>query len=197
MPYNVFDFTESRSRDGPAEFLAEFHGYAVVDAYGVNDGVYLGAANRIAAACCNAHARRKFVEAKPNNPVAAAYALSFYRGLYDIEDRGRDLSDADRFELRQRESVPILDEFRRWLVKQDENPRVLPKSSLGKAVRYALNQWDELNVFTGNGAIPIDNNKTEPPRQNLWVDSNGCGGLRPLILRFQWSFVVSNLSVRT
>ncbi|QDV82170.1 Transposase IS66 family protein [Stieleria magnilauensis] len=32
-PYNVFDFTESRGRDGPAGFLKDFHGHAVVDAY--------------------------------------------------------------------------------------------------------------------------------------------------------------------
>ena len=46
-PYNVFDFTESRGRDGPARFLKDFHGHAVVDAYGVKDGVYLGKENQI------------------------------------------------------------------------------------------------------------------------------------------------------
>jgi transposase len=91
-PYNVFDFTESRGRDGPSAFLSDFCGHAVVDAYGVHDGVhdgvYLGSGGRIlACCCCNANARRKFVEAKPNDAVAAARALSFYRGLYDIEDR--------------------------------------------------------------------------------------------------------------
>ncbi len=40
--YNVFDFTESRGRDGSAEFLKDFRGHAVVDAYGVHDGIYLG-----------------------------------------------------------------------------------------------------------------------------------------------------------
>lgn len=104
-PYNVFDFTESRGRDGPAEFLSDFRGHAVVDAYGVHEGIYLGANDRMFASCCNAHARRKFVEAKPNDAVAAAQALSFYRGLYDIEDRGVDLCDQDRLALRQSESV--------------------------------------------------------------------------------------------
>ena len=46
-PYNVFDFQTSRrhghiGRDGPADFLKDFTGYVTVDAYGVNDGVYLG-----------------------------------------------------------------------------------------------------------------------------------------------------------
>ncbi|QEG00736.1 Transposase IS66 family protein [Stieleria maiorica] len=179
-PYNVFDFTESRGRDGPAKFLRDFHGHAVVDAYGVNDGVYLGAQDQIFAACCNAHARRKFVEARPNDPVAAARALAFYRGLYKVEDRVREASAADRLELRQNESVPIMNDLHDWLLQMNGDRRVLPKSSIGKAVRYALNQWDELSVFLGDGAIPIDNNATENELRRLTIG------------RKNWLFVGSN-----
>ena len=168
-PYNVFDFTEDRGRDGPAEFLKDFRGHATVDAYGVHEGVYLGREDQIFAACCNAHARRKFVEAKPNDGVAAARALSMYRGLYDIEDRGRELSLEDRLALRQAESLPIMNELHDWLLDKNDNPRVLPKSKLGKAVRYALNQWDELRVFLDNGEIPIDNNATESELRRLTI----------------------------
>ena len=168
-PYNVFDFHQSRGRDGPAGFLSDFQGHAVVDAYGVHKGVYLGAHDRIFAACCNSHARRKFVEAKPNDAVAAAHALSFYRGLYDIEDRARDFSEQDRLELRQSESLPIMRDLHDWLLEKNDNGRVLPKSSLGKAVRYSLNQWDELNVFLSDGAIPIDNNETENELRRLTI----------------------------
>jgi len=168
-PYNVFDFTESRGRDGPAGFLNDFHGHAVVDAYGVKDGVYLGKEKQILAACCNSHARRKFVEAQPNDPVAAARAMAMYRGLYDVEDRVREASADERLELRQRESVPLMNEFHNWLIAQRSDPRVLPKSSLGKAVRYALNQWDELSVFLGDGAIPFDNNETESELRSLTI----------------------------
>lgn len=168
-PYNVFDFTESRGRDGPAEFLSDFHGHAVVDAYGVNDGVYLGATDRIFAACCNSHARRKFSDAKANDPVAAAQAIAMYRGLYDVEDRSREASVEERLELRQKESVPIMNELRDWLIQKRYDQRVLPKSSLGKAVRYTLNQWDELYVYLSNGAIPIDNNQTEAELRGLTI----------------------------
>jgi hypothetical protein len=168
-PYNVFDFTDSRGRDGPAGFLSDFRGHAVVDAYGVHEGVYLGATDRIFAACCNSHARRKFVEAQPNDPVAAAHALAFYRGLYDIEDRCKGFSAADRLTLRQSESLPIMDELHDWLIDKRSDPRVLPKSSLGRAVRYALNQWDELSVFLGDGAIPMDNNETEGELRRLTI----------------------------
>lgn len=168
-PYNVFDFTESRGRDGPAGFLSDFHGHAVVDAYGVNDGVYLGATNQIFAACCNCHARRKFIEAKPNDAVAAAQAIAMYRGLYDVEDRAKGSSADERLELRQRESVPLMNELHDWLVEKSGDPRVLPKSSLGKAVRYTLNQWDEMSMFLGDGAIPFDNNETESELRSLTI----------------------------
>lgn len=168
-PYNVFDFTEDRGRDGPAEFLKDFRGHAVVDAYGVHEGIYLGKEDQIFAACCNAHARRKFVEAKPNDLVAATRALSMYRGLYDIEDRARELSDGDRLALRQSESLPIMNELHDWLMEKNDDLRVLPKSRLGKAVRYALNQWDELSVFLDDGAIPIDNNATESELRRLTI----------------------------
>ena len=59
-----FSFTKVRERDGPAKFLADYHGWVTVDAYGVNDGVYLGSGDRILASCCHAHARRKFETAK-------------------------------------------------------------------------------------------------------------------------------------
>ena len=56
-----------------------------------------------------------------------------------------------------------------WLIEKSSDPRVLPKSLLGKAVRYALNQWDELSVYLGDGAIPIDNNETESELRRLTI----------------------------
>jgi len=168
-PYNVFEFTESRGRDGPAGFLSDFHGHAVVDAYGVNDGVYLGKQNQIFAACCNSHARRKFMEAKPNDAVAAAQAIAMYRGLYDVEDRAQGASADERLELRQRESIPLMNQLHDWLIEKSSDPRVLPKSLLGKAVRYTLNQWDELSVFLEDGSIPFDNNETEGELRSLTI----------------------------
>mgnify|MGYP006203043869 CR=1 FL=1 len=46
-PYNAFFFHESRERDGPSRFLKDYHGWVTVDAYGVNNGVYLGSGDRI------------------------------------------------------------------------------------------------------------------------------------------------------
>lgn len=168
-PYNSFFFHESRRRDGPAKYLENFSGWVTVDAYGVNDGVYIGSGDRILASCCHAHARRKFEAAKSNDPQRASRALAFYRQLYDIEDRGRELSPEDRLKLRQQESVPLLEQFKEWLDEQKSNPRVLPKSEIRVAVRYALNQWKPLLAFTTDGRLPIDNNDTERDLRGLTI----------------------------
>lgn len=168
-PYNVFFFHESRERNGPAKFLQDFKGYVTVDAYGVNDGVYLGSGERILASCCHAHVRRKFEAAKGNDPSRASRALSFYRRLFDIEDRGSSLSAADRLSLRQAESLPLLIDFKSWLDEQKAAPRVLPKSAIGVAVRYAINQWKPLLLMLTDGRLPIHNNDVERDLRRLTI----------------------------
>ena len=168
-PYNVFFFHESRERNGPAKFLQDFKGYVTVDAYGVNDGVYLGSGDRILASCCHAHVRRKFEAAKGNDPSRAARALSFYRRLFDIEDRGASLSAADRLSLRQAESLPLLTDFKDWLDEQKADTRVLPKSAIGVAVRYAINQWKPLMLMLTDGRLPIHNNDVERDLRRLTI----------------------------
>jgi len=175
-PYNVFDFHESRSRDGPRKFLGDYQGWLKVDAYGVDDGVYLGN-SRMRASCCLAHARRKFEEALSSYPQLAAEALAYFRQLYDIEDRASQLSPEARQALRQAEAVPLLDRLRSWADTQAEVS--LPKSTLGKAVGYLRNQWEPLTTYVLDGRLPIDNNATE-------------GDLRALTIgRRNWLFIGS------
>lgn len=166
-PYNVFDFHESRSRDGPVKFLETFRGWVKVDAYGVSGGVYLSSGERILASCCMAHARRKFDEAKSSHPSLAAEALAFFRQLYDIEDRGRDLSPQDRLALRQQEAAPILARLRAWA--DDQAEKALPKLKLGEAVGYLRNQWEGLTNYLQDGRLPIDNNATERDLRQLTI----------------------------
>ena len=87
--------------------------------------------------------------------------------MYDIEDRAWDYSATERLALRQSESVPILGEFKSWLDQQA--PELLPKSAIGGAVRYALNQWQPLQAFTKNENLPIDNNDTERDLRRLTI----------------------------
>ncbi|WP_430454581.1 IS66 family transposase [Rhodopirellula europaea] len=119
--------------------------------------------------CCHAHVRRKFEAAKSHDPKRSAYALSFYRQLFDIEDKCAELSDEDCLAIRRAEALPLLDRFKSWLDEQAGDHRVLPKSSIGKAIRYALNQWQPLSVFTEDGGLPIHNNDTERDLRRLTI----------------------------
>ena len=82
-PYNVFDYTSSRSREGPDEFLNGFMGYLQADAFGGYDGIYL--TKPVTEVLCNAHARRKFYDARNIDPVISHTALAYYKRLYAVE----------------------------------------------------------------------------------------------------------------
>jgi transposase len=179
-PYSVYDFTMSRSRDGPATFLAKFKGFLQADAYGGYDGIYVGSNGTIAEVACWAHARRKFYDARSNAPREANQVLEWIGQLYDVEDRARDLTAEERQALRQRESVPILDRIEKYL--DEVSPRILPKSALGKAITYARNQRAALRRYTSDGRLTIDNNISE---QTLRLQAIG---------RKNWEFLGSEAS---
>jgi hypothetical protein len=165
-PYNVFDFTLGRGRDGPATFLKGYKQTLVADAYGGYDGVVVG--NDITRAGCWAHARRKFVDAEKTHPAIAAEAVGIIKRLYAVEDRGKGLDVGQRLALRQHESVPILSMLGNKLFAWRD--QLLPKHPMAEAVGYALNQWNELNVFTTAGAIPIDNNESEREMKRICLN---------------------------
>ena len=117
---------------------------------------------------CWAHARRKFMAVvkaagnKTGNPTGTAgKALKYIRKLYKIEKEANELglSAEGLYRKRQEQSLPILDEFKKWLDAQVE--RVPPKSLLGKAINYTLNQWHRLVLYTASGLVMPDNNVVE------------------------------------
>src|SRR5690606_35741789 len=114
---------------------------------------------------CWAHARRGFTDALkslPANspkPVMATEGLQFCNHLFAIERDLKELEPHDRYEKRLELSKPVLDSFFSWLNIQKQ--KVLPKSSLGQAITYCLNQWDKLVAFLEDGRLEIDNNRSE------------------------------------
>jgi transposase len=158
-PYDVYDFTTSRERDGPKDFLDGFAGYLQADAYSGYDGIYIGSQATIVEVACWAHARRKFYDARSSAPGHAELILEGIRRLYDIEDLARDLSVESRLALRKQESVPILERLGGDIDRLTE--KSLPKSALGKALTYARNQWKALCRYTEDGRLTIDNNVSE------------------------------------
>ncbi|HEY7327624.1 MAG TPA: IS66 family transposase [Gemmataceae bacterium] len=170
-PYNVFDFTLNRKRDGPQKFLANYQGYLQADAFSGYDGLYLPdprtAAARIIEVACNAHARRKFYEARGSDALRSHQALAYYRQLYELERQAKDFSDVQRLQMRQELSLPILEQFHQWLLAQ--RPEVLPKSPMGEAISYALNNWEALRRYTEAGFLAIDNNVAEREMKRITV----------------------------
>ena len=159
QPYSVYDFTKSRSRDGPASFLQGFTGYLHADAFAGYDAIFLGSQAAIREVACWAHARRKFFDAVKSYPRESHQVLEWIRQLYDIEDRARTWSADARRQLRVAESIPVLDKIETSLAGLISS--ILPKSSLAKAVNYARNQWEALRRYTEDGRLTIDNNVSE------------------------------------
>jgi hypothetical protein len=181
QPYSVYDYTISRSRDGPASFLQGFTGYLHADAFAGYDAIYLGSRSAIREVACWAHARRKFFDAAKSHPRESHQILEWIRQLYDIDDRARTWSAEARRQLRTAEAMPVLNKIGALL---NELARTaLPKSNLAKAVNYARNQWEALCRYTEDGRLTIDNNLSERTlrhqaigRKNwLFLGSEGAG----------------------
>jgi transposase len=157
---NVFDFTVSRHRDGPETFFENFCGKLMGDCYSGFEAIAVGSSGRIERAACNAHARRKVFEARESYPLEANVVLAKYQQLYDIEDRAKNMSPAERLALRQSEAIPIWESLGEWL-DSDVAKEVLPKNNFATALNYIRNHWDPLRLYLTDGLMPIDNNEVE------------------------------------
>lgn len=159
---NVFDFTVSRHRDGPEWFFADYEGKLLGDCWHGFEAIAVSSQGRIERAACNAHARRKF-ENSSAYPEDRKQWLRWYQQLYDIEERGKALSPAERLALRQSEAKPIWDTMEDWLeeVKGRTTNVILPKSDFAKALQYVRNHVIELRRYLDDPQLPIDNNETE------------------------------------
>ena len=172
-PLTVYDYTTSRKRDGPQQFLNGYAGYLQADAYGGYEGIYAG--GLVQQVLCWAHARRKFYEARTVQPDEAHAALAYIARLYAVEAElgqlrypispSSDLVQVtrrwhrERRRLRQQESLPILREFHEWLERAQHT--VLPKSPVGQATHYVLPRWEGLVRYCEDGCLQIDNNLSE------------------------------------
>jgi transposase len=156
-PYVVYDYTPSRSRDGPARWLAGYRGYLQADAYGGYDGIFAG--GEVIEVACWAHARRKFYDAQDSDGRRAAQMLALIGELYALERKAQAADELARLALRQARSVPVLARIKDWL--DSERDVVLLGSPLAQAITYAQNQWQALTTYATQGYLAIDNNAAE------------------------------------
>jgi transposase len=185
-PYVVFDFTADYTALGPQRFLEGYRGYLQADALAQYEGLY--GDDRVRHVCCWAHARRKFVAAAEAKDERAEVALGLIRQLYAIE---RDLPpllppsddpilteqrrqrEEQRCQRRQQQAEPVLVELKTWL--DEQRPKALPKSPLGQALGYALNNWEALGRYLEQGYLAIDNNLSERTLRAIALGRNNWG----------------------
>ncbi|MBC8164752.1 MAG: IS66 family transposase [Bryobacteraceae bacterium] len=156
----VFDFQLGRGREGPKKFLSGWEGILQTDGYAAYDRV--GGPNLIHVGCW-AHARRNFVDAvKVNEQDGAAIQMVTRMDalfLVDREARQQKLSAEERLILRQEHAQLWVEEIHEKCVELSKT--VLPKSVLGKAAAYALNQWPKLRRCFDYGEVELSNNLAE------------------------------------
>jgi transposase len=176
----LYDFHESRASQCAITFLQGHSGYLQVDGYQGYESTQATLAG------CWAHARRKFKEADivqgKGKPKAgkATWAISHIKKLYRIEALIKDKTPVEKQVYRTEHATPLLEEYKTWLDKSIL--QVPPKSALGKALAYSLNQWPKLTRYLEDGHLNIDNNRAERAikpfvigRKN-WLFSNTTSG---------------------
>jgi transposase len=154
----LLDFDSSRGLAPVSRRLAGFSGTIQTDAYAVYESLSRRqpGLQRIG---CLAHARRYVYKALQESFADAAWFIAQIRLLYRIEDEIRGLPPDQRFQRRRQEALEIWDRLKS---KAEElHSTLLPKSTLGKAVSYFLNDYDALTGYLKNGRFEIDNNLIE------------------------------------
>jgi hypothetical protein len=151
----IFDYHKSRSREGPNEFLKFFKGTLQVDAYeGYGEII---ASNCLKRSACMDHVRRRFEKALDYDKERAHYVLDIMREWYllEREAREKELSSDDRLIMRKEKIAPSMETLKGWMLEQVSV--VLPKSPIGMALSYALNQWPFFEPYLNDGRIEISN----------------------------------------
>lgn len=186
-PCIVYEYQETRGGYHARQFLNGFKGYLQSDAFsGYN---WAHDVENIISVGCHAHARRPFAElAKTHRNTGLAHeALKFYRKLYAIENEARDnqLTPEARYQLRQEKSIPILDAFKKWL--DHHLTKTSEQGAIGKAIRYCLAHWVELNNYLNDGHVEIGrvgnwraylNDRVSSPRSSNRTCATNASGFR-------------------
>ena len=154
----LLDFDRHRSLAPLQLRLKGFTGTIQTDAYAVYQALVAQQPGLIRIGCL-AHARRRFYAALREDLSEAVWFITQIRSLYRIEDEARDLTAAARQTLRQQGAPAI------WAALKakagDLRPTVLPKSTMGKAISYFLDEYDALVGYLRDGRFEIDNNLIE------------------------------------
>jgi hypothetical protein len=153
----VYDSSPSRAGGHARNFLGTWSGKLVCDDFA---GYKAGFEQDITEIGCIAHARRKFFDLHvANKSQLAEQALHSIGRLYEVERQTKDMSDEERWRLRQEVAVLVAEKLQEWMLAQ--RALVPEGSATAKALDYSLKRWVALTRYLDDGAVPIDNNAVE------------------------------------
>ena len=179
-PIVIYEYQESRAGKHPKAFLKDFQGYLHVDGYSGYQSL-----ENITLVGCMAHVRRYFHEAytalgENGKDTLTETGLAYCHQLFEFEQESKKLDLKERFEYKMKVMKPVFESFYQWVV--DLSSQVLPKSRLGIAIQYALNQLPQVRNYFLDAKLDLDNNRAERSikpfvigRKN-WLFSNSAGG---------------------
>lgn len=184
-PAVVYDYTPTRERAGPEDFLQQYRGHLQADAYVAYDSFFLKPERGMVEGLLGAHARRQVHQALDTDPSRMRTILLMIAELYRVEKlaRQRGLGGEDLRLKREQGARPILEKLHGYLLEIRE--QVLPKSEAGAAVNYLLKNWTALTRYGENPDLSIDNNHTERSLRGWAVGRNN------------WTFFGSDRDGRT
>ena len=168
----LFDYDVSGGGAVAKNLMRDFFGALQADAhrgYGALDE------KKLCLLGCMMHARRRFhnawLEAK-KQPGLAADAIAMFKKLYDLEEayKLQQLTSTERFEARQKEVKPYLEKMKAWA--ELNRGKILKSSTLGNALHYFINEYDELIAFLKNGRYEIDNGWIERAIRKFAIGRN-------------------------
>ncbi len=153
----LYDYNISRGGQVVVDYLDGYDGYMHADGYA---GYHKTQATIVG---CWAHARRYFTDAQKamgkHKSGKVEWALNHIQKLYRVEILIKDKTPDERYRIRQEKSLPLLAQFKAWLIKSEQD--VMKQNDLSKAIQYCLNQWQKLQRYTLDGRLCIDNNRAE------------------------------------
>ncbi len=155
-----YQYHPSRAHEVALTFFEPFKGYLHCDGYGAYDALETRS-NNITLVGCLYHARRKFVEvtkiATSKKEGVAHQVLNYIKQLAIIEDEIIEFEPIQRQRVREEKARPVLKSLHEYLLQV----KAFPKSALGQAISYTLNQWPKLMNYLKDGRLEISNNLSE------------------------------------
>jgi len=178
-----YHYDPTRSSDVAKLLLDGFTGYLMSDAYSAYKTLTESKTEGITNVFCWAHSRRRFVEAaKVQKKAGTAHeAVGMIKHLYIIEKKLRGQLEqgeitVEQFSEKRKELVkPQLKKIHQWLKKKALI--IPPKTLVGEAIHYTLNNWEPLERYIEHPALRPDNNVMERE------------GIKPFVIsRKNWIF---------